>query len=116
LLTTFDSLRIERNIEYIRHVYPNKNKPEIAKLVVAAVECDYVNAEVGGSITGGASSTPKASSSAMEWKERFAQHPLIKDAASEQEFRKILQFEKENGCEFHSYGEFVAQYNRRLVN
>lgn len=110
LITCFDSVRIERNLDYVRNLYSWKPSSEQAALAVCAIKQDYANASIG--------AKPRKIDSELPQKEPVTakpvpDHPLYGKCVNDLEFQKLVALEKERGIAFKDYPEFTMYLNKK---
>lgn len=104
LVSEFDSLRIEKNLDHVQAAYPSKRNSELGLLVKAAVEKDYAEASKS---LGPRPSTNPTKPSVRQL--RVQDHPLYEDCANDLEAERLIAAERKLGRAFGSYAAF-AQY------
>jgi len=111
LISRYDTVRIERNLDYVKSVYGNRPKKELASLFVAAVKDDYVNAEMGAQVQLVEEPRPEAGASVGEpaAQEDWENHPVYGRATNKLEVERIKLLEHKLGIEFESYNEYVRR-------
>jgi len=111
LISRYDTVRIERNLDYVKSVYGNRPKKELASLFVAAVKDDYVNAEMGAQVQRVEEPRTEKDTSSGEpvAQEDWENHPVYGRATNKLEVERIKLLERKLGIEFESYNEYVRR-------
>jgi plasmid replication initiation protein len=104
LIVQFESIRIERNIDYIEAAYRWKQPSELAPLIVSAIQNDYANSSIGAEPQ---RKSPEEEDAGDSRATNDPDHALFKHCANVLEFKKVLASEKEIGRPFESYTEFT---------